>query len=182
MDYREPLQVAAGDTIQWKRSLPEYSASDGWVLHYALRGPAIIDITGTADGSDHLISVPSSIDPAWTAGEYTVQGYVTNASGERHTVYSGRMTVTPNLAAIDSGTYDGRTHAQKVISAIEAVIEGKASKDQMDMQIDGLRITRIPFETLLQIRTRYRLELAAEIRKENRRQGRGSRRIIKFRL
>lgn len=181
MDYREPLEVAAGDTIQWKRSLPDYSAADGWVLKYALRGPAIIDITGTADGSDHLIGVDSANSSSWAAGDYVVQGFVEKGT-ERFTVYSGRVKITPDLAALSSGTYDGRSHARRVIDAIEAVIEGRATRDQQEMWIDGERLVRTPFEILIQIRNRYRRELGTETRREGSRQGRRSGRIIKFKL
>lgn len=181
MDYREPLEVAAGDTIQWKRNLPAYPASEGWALKYALRGPAIIDITATADGSEHLVTVASTVNPAWLAGDYMVQGFVEKAA-ERFTIYSGRLTVTPNLAAIAAGTYDGRSHARRVIAAIEAVIEGRASRDQQEMWVDGERLVRTPFEILMQIRQRYRRELTTENRREAARQGRRSGRLIKFKL
>lgn len=181
MDYQEPLQVAAGDTIQWKRSLPDYPAADGWVLKYALRGPGIIDIAGSADGSDHLISVPAATSAAWVAGDYTARGYV-ESGGERFTIYSGRIQVTPDLAAIAAGSYDGRSHARRVIDAIEAVIEGRATKDQQEMWVDGERLVRTPFEILLQIRNRYRRELSAEARREGAQQGRRSGRTIKVRL
>lgn len=178
MDYREPLEVAAGDTIIWTRILADYQPTDGWALKYALRGPDVVDIVADADGSSHLVTInPADLT---VAGTYLVQGYV-EKDGERHTVYSGRLKVAPDLVAAVAG-YDGRSHAQKVIDAIEAVIEGRASKDQQELQIDGERLVRIPFEELLRVRQRYRHELAAEAARERRKQGRGSGRTIKFRL
>lgn len=179
MDYREPLEVAAGDTSIWTRSFSDYPASDGWVLKYAFRGPAVVNLTATAAGSSHKTTISGATFTL--SGTYTVQGYVEKDS-ERYTVYSGKLKVTPNLAAISSGTYDGRSHAQKVVDAIEAVIEGRASRDQQEMWIDGEKLVRTPVADLLTLRDRYRQELAAQDDKERRRQGRGARRIIRYRM
>ena len=35
---KEPTQIRAGDTIEWKRSIDDYKASDGWTLKYAYFG------------------------------------------------------------------------------------------------------------------------------------------------
>ena len=32
---KEPAKIRAGDTIEWKRSIDDYKASDGWTLKYA---------------------------------------------------------------------------------------------------------------------------------------------------
>jgi hypothetical protein len=32
---KEPAQFMAGDTINWKRSIDDYKAGDGWMLEYA---------------------------------------------------------------------------------------------------------------------------------------------------
>ena len=32
----EPLSTRAGDSLSWSRSLPEYSAADGWTLKYRI--------------------------------------------------------------------------------------------------------------------------------------------------
>jgi len=178
MDTREPLEVTVGDTTKWTRTLPDYPADDGWVLKYALRGPAVVDITASDDGSSHQVTITSA--QLTSAGTYYVQGYV-EKSGERHTVYTGRIKANPNLAAAAAG-YDGRSHAQKVIEAIEAVIEGRASKDQQEFEVAGTRLVRMSFEELVSIRQRYRHELAGEVDREKRRQGRSSSRSVKFQL
>lgn len=178
MDYQEPLEVAAGDTIIWTRVLPDYPASAGWVLKYALRGPDVVNVNSEPDGDNHLVTIdPTEIT---TQGLYSVQGYV-EKEGVRHTIYSGRLKVTPDLVAADA-TFDGRTHAQKVVDAIEAVIEGRATRDQQEMWIEGEKLVRTPFEELIRIRAKYRQEVASQLAREKRRQGRGSGRTIKFRL
>lgn len=154
----EPRTVTAGDTIKWQRTLPDYPASAGWVLKYALRGPSVIDIT--ADDSQ-LVSVLSSASAVWVAGDYYMQGFVVKGS-EQYTVYSGPVTVRPNLAAI-SGVYDGRSHVKRVLDAIEAVIEKRASKGDQQITIDGTMLSKMTAEQLMLIRNRYAREYRAEL-------------------
>jgi len=178
MDYREPSEVAAGDTITWTRILADYSAANGWVLKYALRGPAVVDLESTIDGDAHLVTIaPADLT---VAGTYSVQGYV-EKDLVRHTIYTNRIKVTPNLVTADA-SYDGRSHAQRVIDAIEAVIEGRSTRDQQEMWIDGEKLVRTPFEELIRIRARYRHEISSEAARERRRNGRGSGSTVKFRL
>lgn len=176
MDYREPTEVAAGDTITWTRVLPDYPASAGWTLKYALRGPAVVNLEASPDGDNFLVEIaPADLT---VSGIYYTQGYA-EKDGVRHTVFSGRIQVNPNLVEAAAG-YDGRSHAAKVIAAIEAVIEGKATRDQQEMWIDGEKIVRTPFDDLIRIRSRYRHELAAEIAREKRKQGRRGGRAVKI--
>lgn len=173
----EPGTATAGDTIQWSKSLPDYPASAGWVLKYALRGVSgSIDITCTASGPSYLAS---GILPA-TAGEYTLQGFVTNGA-EKHTIYSGKIKLTPDISAV-SGTYDGRSHAKRVLDAIESVIEGRATRGDQELTIDGTRLVRMTAEQLKLLRTYYRNEYNAEQRAENVRNGRGSGRKVVVRF
>lgn len=174
---KEPDFVTAGDTVSWQRSLPDYPASAGWVLSYALRGPSAIDIT--AD-TNQTINVSSGTSANWAPGSYFIQGVVT-LNGERHTVYQDRITIKPNLAAAGAN-YDGRSHAKRVLDTIEAVIEGRASKTDLQMEIEGTKISRMTHEQLLSLRTYYRNEYRAELRREKVASGKGSGRRILVRF
>lgn len=160
----EPDKVTAGDTWKWKRSLDHYSAADGWVLTYKLiNASGDIDITASADGSDHLVSESAATTAAYAAGKYRWQGYVTKGA-ERYAIGRGEIEVLPDLAT--ETTYDDRTHARKVLDAIEAVIEGRASQDQMSYSINNRQLSRMPIEDLLKFRGVYRAEVQAEMNKE----------------
>lgn len=118
----EPTEITAGDTVRWQRSLPDYPASDGWVLSYALVNTSNkIALTGTASGDDHLIAASATTSATWAAGQYDWQAVVTR-SAERFTVGYGRITIKPNLAAAASG-YDNRTQARKILEALRAAYE-----------------------------------------------------------
>lgn len=173
----EPSAVAAGDTIQWSRTLPDYPASAGWTLKYALRGPAIVDIVADAT---QLVTVPASVSSSWVAGDYFILGFVVQGT-TRYTVYSGTITINPNLA-LAVANYDGRSHAKRVLDAIEAVIEGRASRGDQETTIDGTRLVKMTVEQLRGLRSYYRNEYFAEVRRENVKNGKRSGRRILMRF
>lgn len=116
----EPTTLVAGDTITWQKSLPDYAA-DTWTLKYRLLNAAgKIDITATAIGTDHLVSVSSATSAGWAAGDYDYVAWV-EKSGERNTVGQGRITVQPNLAT--ANTYDGRSESRKIYEALLAAYQ-----------------------------------------------------------
>ncbi|WP_027715832.1 hypothetical protein [Desulfuromonas sp. TF] len=168
----EPSQIIAGDAISWKRSLPDYPASAGWSLSYALRGPKQIDIATAADDDDHLVDVDSGTSASWLAGVYRMFLQVAK-DGKRYTIDQVELEILPDPTHIADGT-DLRPHVKKVLDAIEAVLEGKATRDQLAYTIDGVRIDRIPPLDLLEWRRRYRVEWNNHLKSEGRKKGRRS--------
>lgn len=155
----EPLEVRAGDTWKWTRSLPDYPASEGWSLSYVLiNAAAKIALTASASGDSHAVTVSAAASSSHFSGVYDWIARVSKA-GEVYTVGSGRITVLPSLVA---STADLRTHARKTLEAIEAVIEGRATQDVLEYQIAGRSLKRIPVNDLLVLRDRYRAEVARE--------------------
>lgn len=155
----EPLELRAGDTWQWTRSLADYPASAGWSLAYVfINAAAKISISASASGDDHAVTVAAATTANYAAGNYD---WIARASksGQVFTVGAGRITILPSLAA---STADLRTHARKVLEAIEAVLEGRASQDVLEYQIAGRSLKRIPLADLLTLRDRYRAEVARE--------------------
>ena len=151
---KEPLTIRAGDTIEWTKSIDDYKASDGWSLSYSFRGTGgTIDITSSADGDDHAISIAPATSTAYTAGFYDVIGYVDKGS-DRYTVYTSRIEVLVDLEAAGS-SYDGRSHVKKVLDAIEAVLENRATKEIEESTIEGVAIKRIPHAELIAMRSKY---------------------------
>lgn len=113
----EPTALVAGDTLLWQRTLPDYPAGT-WTLKYRLINAAgKIDITSTASGTDHLISVAAATSAAYAAGAYTWTAWV-EKTGERVTVGSGTITVKANIAALN--TLDARTDAAIIVAQLMA--------------------------------------------------------------
>jgi hypothetical protein len=120
----EPQSVTAGDTIQWTRSLADYPANSGWTLNYRIINTTRkYDIAGSASGSDHFISVAASVSEAWAAGDYDWQAYVSNASGDRHTIANGRIKILPNLAGVTDAGMDGRSPARQIYDGLIAAYQ-----------------------------------------------------------
>ena len=70
--------------------------------------------------TDHLVSVSSTSSASYAAGDYDYLCWVEKI-GERVSVGQGRITVKPNLAALN--TYDGRSPARKIYEGLLAAYQ-----------------------------------------------------------
>lgn len=156
----EPTELVAGDTWKWKRSLPAYSAAAGWSLRYVFTGASVeqrFTFDSAADGADHLVSRATTDTDDVVPGVYQWAAFARNGT-ERHQVASGTVEVKPNLEG--ARPFDLRSHARKVLDAIEAVLENRATKDQEEYAIAGRSLKRTPIKDLLVLRDTYKTELA----------------------
>lgn len=157
----EPLTLRAGDSVRWTRTLADYPAGDGWALSYVLvSASARINIVSAADGDDHAVTLAAATTAAYAPGAYTWAAYVTK-DADRYTLGSGRIEVLPDLAAAGLTAHDGRSHARKVLEALEAWIES-ADPSVARRKIADREIQFIPIPELLALRDRYRREVRAE--------------------
>lgn len=154
-----PTKFVAGVTLDLSLAVSAYPAPT-WSLTLYLRGPGAIDLPAQADGPVHQILATASITAAWASGQYWWTLRATDGVTVED-VDSGSVEISPNLAAAGSA-FDGRSHARRVLDAIEAVIEGRAARDQQSYTIAGRTLQRTPIADLLMLRTRYRAEVAAE--------------------
>lgn len=172
---REPQTLTAGDRWLWKRTdLGADYPPASYSLKYALRRHdtgAEIEITASESGSDYLVEVASATTANHSAGFYAWQAYIIRTSdSERVLIGSGTLEV---LANRDTAQTDPRTHARKVLDAIEAVMENRASVDQQEYSIAGRSLKRTDLNDLIVLRDRYRAEVLAEERAERIKQGMG---------
>lgn len=181
---REPSELVIGDRWLWKRTDlgADYPPAD-YSLKYSLRlegSGTEIEINAIEIAADYLVEVASVTTAAFTAGRYRWQAYITRSSdAQRITLNSGSVQVKANR---DAATGDPRSHARKVLDAIEAVIEGRASKDQEEYSIANRSLKRTPIAELLVLRDRYRSEAANEKSAEDMANGLGSSRRIGVRF
>lgn len=181
----EPESVTVNASSTWSRSVPGCSPADGWSLIYRFVGPAAVEFQADPDASGTGFSVvlePSS-DPVATPGAlFVVAGlYAWIATAirddggdpavllDRREVARGTLEVRPDLSALVAG-YDARSQAVRILEAIDATLEGRASSDQSAYTINGRSLSRIPVPELLALRRHY----AALVHKERGR----SRRIV----
>ncbi|WP_179989813.1 hypothetical protein [Acinetobacter sp. YH1901141] len=162
MSYvRFPTKITAGVTFKQRFNLTAYPASGGWSLLVYLRGATSINMQSTADGNQHLFNISAETTKTYQAGHYGYSLRAVNISGEVEELDSGVLEIIADLSAINTST-DLRSHAQKTLAALEAVIEGRASLDQERYRINNRELYRTPLETLLKLRSLYRAEVARE--------------------
>lgn len=156
-----PSKLTAGESVSWPVSLSDYPASDSWVLTYTfIKSDTRIQITADADGDDHLVEVAAATTAAYAVGEYEFQAHISNGT-ERYQVDSGVIEIVTDFAEQSDG-YDSRSHVKIVLDALEAAIEGRASKTQMSQMVGSIQVQHM---TLME-QTRIRDNYAAKYRNE----------------
>lgn len=177
---REPVEFTAGDTVKWKIALPHYPADDGWTLKYSFRGPEVHDVTAVADGADHSVTIAKTLSITFAAGNYWWEAYASKAA-ERFKARFGQLKVLVNLETVDE-VFDNRTHVKKTLDALEALIEGKATRDQMSYSIEGRTISRFSLSELYDARARYAALYRLELDRNRIKQGKRTRNIVRGRF
>lgn len=156
----EPASAVCGDTWSWTKTLSDYPAPT-WTLTYYLRSrEGEQSFAAAASGSDHLVTVTAATTAGYKAGRYALISVATSGT-ERHTVEKKELIVLPDPAFLGAGQ-DPRSHSRKVLESIEAVLEGRATKDQEEYTIGGRSLKRTPIEELMAMRNTYRAEVRAE--------------------
>ena len=177
--------IIAGDYLAWKRT---DLGSDYPVASYALiykarlngAGSTVISITASESGADYLVEVGQSTTASYLVGIYQWASYITRSSdSERVQIGEGTWEVVENLA---TSTSDPEPHAKKVLDALEAVIENRASQDQMSYSIAGRSLSRMSQDDLNAFRDKYKAEWLKEKRMQRARNNQGHHGIIKTQL
>jgi hypothetical protein len=160
----QKVPLIAGDTLKYADSFPDYPASAGYTLTTRLvrrdAAGAPITFNATASGDDYQTNVPAATTAGWAPGIYTWSKYVTLA-GERYTLDAGELEIRADPAAA-TAPLDQRSHAQRTLDAIEAVIEQRASSAQLQWSIKGRQVQYMSLDELRKMRAHYRAEVAQE--------------------
>jgi hypothetical protein len=180
--------IRAGDTLILEYSNSDYSSAD-YDLWIALRGPSVVDlktgvsgVTIASSGSGWTVTVTAAVTAGWIAGDYWYTVYAGQTSfATRYTAESGTLEILPSLSAQIAG-YTNKSHVKTVLDAIEAVIAGRASLDQMSYTIQGRSLSKTPLPELIEFRRIYRAEYAAEKKAERVAAGLDPGNLIKVRL
>jgi hypothetical protein len=175
----EPKELRAGLTWQWRReNLTDYPASV-WTLTYWFKktgsSGANFSIVAAPDGDAFAIEVAKATTAGYTAGDYTWAALVGDGT-DQFEVDKGTTVLLPRYDA--AANLDDRSHAAKVLDAIESVIENRATKDQEEYSIAGRSLKRTPLEELMKLRDTYRAEVYAEEQAELVRNGGSAGKIV----
>ncbi|QDF14252.1 head-to-tail joining protein [Dinoroseobacter phage vB_DshS-R4C] len=158
-----PATLVAGDSWAWEAGAVFEDHPDPWAASYVLRPEAGGDPVTVSGGLEVLAPVfrlPASVTADLPPGEWTWFAVAVDATTDARAVLAqGRVTVIPDPLA---GTEDRRTPARRILAAIEATLEGRATKDADTYSIEGRSITRTPLPDLLRLRAVYAEQVARE--------------------
>ena len=155
-----PEAFAAGTTVKYSRTLPDYPANAGWTLRLLLAGANVLAVTATPNGADYLITITAEQSGTLAAGTYKCAEEVSKA-GETYIVASGTVIVEPNLAAALAGQHQSKN--ERLLELVDTLLAGRVVKDLEAYGIDGMTVSKIPFLEL----AGYRASLAAAVAREN---------------
>tara|TARA_Y100000593_G_C4314566_1_gene340166 strand:+ start:2390 stop:2998 length:609 start_codon:yes stop_codon:yes gene_type:complete len=177
--------IIAGDFLAWKREdLNSDYANTAYTLSYQARqsgsGTTVIALTASASGSDYVVEVASSTTRSYGVGTYYWDAYITkNSNSERIRIANGQWEIVGDKATDNA---DPRSSNQKIYEAVVAVIEGRASQDQMSYSIAGRSLSRMSVEDLIQFEGIYKARWMKEVNQSRIRDGLGTTNTIHARL
>lgn len=146
-----PSEIKAGFTFSNLVTLTAYPAPD-WVLSVALRGPGVIDLVATAEGSQHRLAATATATADYLPGLYAYSARVTR-DDDVVEVESGTTTVLPDLAQSEGG--DMRSLNRIALENIRAVIAKRATLDQERYRINNRELYRTPISELIKLESFY---------------------------
>lgn len=161
----EPRAVYAGSTVSWQRACPAYPPGEGYALVYTFFGrEGAWNVSGEqVTGSGGTFEATIAAD-AWAEippGEYR---WVARAEkgGAKYVVAEGSLVVHPDPETLGEAGYDGRSHARKVLEALQARIEGRAGERHLSMSIAGKSIQLMSLAELIDAKRRYEADVRSE--------------------
>jgi hypothetical protein len=162
-------QLVAGDKWSWTGidlSDLGYSPST-YTLKYAFRGEKVLDLLATAStsGAGYDVTATPTQTAALTAGVYGWVAAVFDASNNRTEIARGTVTIIPDIFAMTlaNAPHDLRSWVKASLDAVQAVLQGRASRVEEEYQIAGRMLRLIPGPELLllegELSRRYESEL-----------------------
>lgn len=178
----EPVRIRAGDFVQWRK--PDLAALYtpelyGLTYQAVLEADAATRITLSATEADGVfhVAATSAETGGFEPGTYHWAATLTRlADGEKRTAAQGRFEVLPDLAKTSG---DQRSHSERMLSQLEALLEGRARSDVDSYEIAGRKIAKLSPSELTDWAARYR-RLVRKEREE--RKGTGGRKVHRVRF
>lgn len=169
-----PRRITVGDTVTWDETLTEFPASASWVLSYSFTSPlAQFASAHVAVGDIHRITI---VTTDLEVGHYEYAKKITDGTST-FTLETGIHDVDPDLSA-DTAGVDRRSYAGITLENIEAMLQGKATKDQTSYSLNGRALSRYSIAELNEWRALLRVEVRDERQKARRKSGGKSHRNV----
>ena len=175
-------QIQAGNTFEYAVNSGEYIPSDGWSCLMYLRGraggPVGFIVESIVENDKFVLQASAAETALFKAGDYKY--FISVEKDEnRFLVEEGTVEVLQDYA---DENFNIKSHAQKILNAIDATLLKRATKDQLSYKIAGREISKIPIPDLLALRTKVKNEIEAEERADRLAKGLGLGNIVKLRF
>lgn len=159
--------MRAGDSILFRKPAPPaltVGAAD--FLTYRLHGAEAYTMNAAAGANWNLIQATPAVTALWKPGRYRMIGsmvdhLLTAQQAKRIPIYDDWLEVGINPDTTTTAQ-DFRSHAERMLDAIERVMEGRAGSDLHAYQIAGMSITKMMPRDLMGWRDYYRSQVANE--------------------
>jgi hypothetical protein len=138
MSAEIPKIVQAGDTIDWTVDYSDEYPSSEWSLTLYIKQIGQLPIaltTASAIDDTFTVSYTDTQSALLPEGNYTWVAKVNNGLST-FTVETGSFNVIPDLSTTDAN-YDARSFNQRMMEALEAVLENRATDDILEQTIGG---------------------------------------------
>lgn len=167
--------LTAGESISATLAFDDYPATTHTVKYFFRQELTHREATCSASGSNHVLAVAASITELWQTGRVLFSAIATNDSTDAaERCDYGVLDVHPNPAIV--------THAQKVLMAIRAVIEGRASDDQLTVALGDVQLRNMTPKELSEWEGAYHDRVQAEMDRAAGMLGASNRRTIQTRF
>lgn len=161
-----PSEIRANFDLAFSVEDKASEVPTGYTPKFILDGASGLVKSGTV-GTDNIDFLIDAADTAsFTTGQYWYQVVAEQSSVNR--VWIAEGTVWVRKAISGSGAYDGRSTAEIIVDAIDAVMANKATADQqsyvIQSQLGSRSLSRLSMQDLLLARAHYKRIADAEKR------------------
>jgi hypothetical protein len=157
-----PRKLSAGTTWQWTRRYNDVPT--GATVEFFFLGKVSFKITATEVSGEWTVDVDEAVTGAYTAGTYRWEARAT-AGGDEWLLERGYIEVLLDASAPALIGTDQRSFNERMLEALEAMVEGTATSIGVDVQsykIGSRELTRMNRTELLKWLNIFRMRVRME--------------------
>lgn len=155
-----PDSILAGDSYAITLTLPDYPATGGWSVTYAVAGGGVDTWTSVANGDAHALTLTAAETGALPAGLYQYSLRAIKAGGTVETLERGTITVERDVAQLAAG--EGVSWAETTLAVVEAALSNTLTGEMKMYMIAGRQVMTFSPAELMRLRSQLRTELAIQ--------------------
>ncbi len=167
-----PKNVRAGDSLEWEQSFDSFNTNSYNLSYILINSVGKITITATKDlvNNEFKVLVVPLNTLSYAVGNYKIYAIVESLDlAFKQTIDFGYIEVLESI--FNSINKDVVSHNSKVLNSIKAVIENRATIDQMSYSIQGRSLSRMPVKDLIYFKQYYEGLVNSEVLAEKAKTG-----------